>query len=1755
MSSLNTLWKGDYPIQADVVVICPCDACPDQVSWWKNEFASKFPNCRVSLYMLELWDRLPGVFVAGKMQHEATRLLDSLDTLRKDDSKLPIMFIAQDIAGIFLKESLVIGSRYSESSKNICRRTKAIVFICSPHRTGSIKELDLALVRLVLAKKKIPEREAWKSASDLRDWVISTNDDFLATKIPLSSLILSTMSTSSDPDLRIFDQFTSSMLTPLEWLWGTGVSYDQVAKAIPWAELNLEGIIHENGEKLAYELRNLLSVAVPQYPAQELFPGQGLSGLDKFEQWKLSQGFRVLLLDLPHNGMDITSNVLANLIEPVAGPFSGRRLLYFVFKATDTHLNSIESMLVTLLCQLINYSQQLGREKLIDEIRATISTLPPSEFWKIDDLYFLFIDILLEIQASGAQVPVAILIGSLDKAPTSCIWLFRKLQLVAKDCELDIKVVGTVSDSSWLPSKDEIDVPILKVVDTPMDCDNTSQELNLKCLTGTGSHFAHCTDNNLNTTGVYISEVDGWSSLIRERPQLYACRKLLVELHQSCIHDWDLCQLIISWLRVADLPLSQSSVEKYLSELLPASVQKILDSVSLSITSADREWASSILEVLLYSFRPLTLSELSMINSPTKTKRDSVRSLSQRLSYVFKGLVTIQSGKVHLAHHDLRDLLLKRNNANSEYHIAIHEEKQVHQRLAKSCLAYLSSSEGEAAMSEGLVSPGPPFLDDRDNLLYYAVRYWPMHGIAADFNEATSSKLLRDFMENDGKRIGLWAMTYRSLDPLGLPNPLYPEPADPNDALLIFSKYNLGSFISPVMTRFQSLPSSKVKRSYALSIALGSDNTGLATRLGMDTSKEVADIPILAAIEIGHAKSISSFTSGVNDGTVPMKSIHPILSRAATLDMADFIRQLIKATENNTMDWDTEVPHTDGVSISPMYYAAQRNSLGVVDALLLSEKVRVRSIIWALLEDQDMEIIWISTCKFGYSEILTKLLQFSFSNEHISDETKFKCHQQAVQSAIKYGQHKILELLLQSKPQVDEQDRVNRDKMALRSAISSNRTMCCLSLIAHLKSQLGSDDTLIIQAIEMQNIQVCNELLRHTQRSTMEDKIGSFLSKAISTNSLPIVQAVYNRAEALGMEDITPMTEALGHTVKELIRLKDDFHDVLLWIYPRAVRNNNPKHLMVYDRTPLFNAAFQGTAWLCRALIEANVDVNGVGDSDMWYPIHAAADNVLITRMLIAAGADIDKKNSKGSTALKLALQWSCLDVVEALLEANPSQQTLSTGFVEAIQQGKTEIAERIIQANIRLSYPMPGANVDSILHRIVLSGHLSLVKLILEYNVNIDQATGRQKITPLCCIRETTDEGIVRMLVNRGADIEGAETNSPTPLSMAAFSNNIPAAKFLINRGAKVDAENLKSGPFHTACRHGSIDMVKLLRKRANVNKPLQTTSGTPLQAALLRKNKQWKNDIISYLLEDPDIDLGQKSAFWGDNVVGLACLTSDISLVQKLINHKAQTTSGDHLARKPIHFALYRTREHVELLLEHGGSLDSVDIMKRHALHFAAASGQLDTVKFVLERRSDLVNCGDCDNWTPLLWALRASHFWEVNQDTLLEIIRVLIREGAEKVIEGDGLDRSWTPLRLAVYYDLRKDIIDILTPNESELKGVEDPQAWRVGGRKKGVPSRGGYCDACLLMLWGVYHECIECADVSYCLCFKCYVSRDVVHPDHTFFSKGSEEEIEEEIEEENRDEEEEEDDEDMDSQEDDDEDTDSDGDSDGDMDIDE
>ena len=506
--------------------------------------------------------------------------------------------------------------------------------------------------------------------------------------------------------------------------------------------------------------------------------------------------------------------------------------------------------------------------------------------------------------------------------------------------------------------------------------------------------------------------------------------------------------------------------------------------------------------------------------------------------------------------------------------------------------------------------------------------------------------------------------------------------------------------------------------------------------------------------------------------------------------------------------------------------------------------------------------------------------------------------------------------------------------------------------------------------------------------------------------------------------------------------------------------------------TVLYNAAYSGFVAVVNCLVANNADVNALNPSPPgWRPIHAAHDNPKIIRLLATSGkVEIDAKTGTQRTALFLASEKGEIESVRELLKYKPDLNCVVDGktcLSRAAEKGYEDIAVMLLEAGTDPCHPETRTANRLLLHCSTEKNCENLLKRLVQYNFQID-GTDKFGCTALNCLRKGTTVAILQLLINRGASIDTADFSGDTPLSKAIEHDQEHNVEYLLSRGANANAPcGFFCTPIRLACARGSLNMIKLLqRKGADLTHINQRRKGTLFQTAcnrsMYQEGREAKDSdrgaIRRYLIENTDSIAQQSDSSWGTNLHA-ACLWADLDIVKLLLERKAPIDVPDSFARRPIHMALYRTLDFVNLLEQEGAEIFCEDKLQRSALHFAVVSGRLDLVKYILNKRPELVNRGDCDRWTPLMWAVRRCLLFGTRSEERSDIIMELKNRGASIETEGGGTGQTWTAYKIAKYYGLTNEILQLV-----RAEGEEEDFDLNI---REGKTYEDWCCDACLMV----------------------------------------------------------------------------------------
>ena len=192
--------------------------------------------------------------------------------------------------------------------------------------------------------------------------------------------------------------------------------------------------------------------------------------------------------------------------------------------------------------------------------------------------------------------------------------------------------------------------------------------------------------------------------------------------------------------------------------------------------------------------------------------------------------------------------------------------------------------------------------------------------------------------------------------------------------------------------------------------------------------------------------------------------------------------------------------------------------------------------------------------------------------------------------------------------------------------------------------------------------------------------------------------------------------------------------------------------------------------------------------------------------ILIKSGASLDAANAAGQTLLTIAANRGNPALVKKLLERGAPvdaknktglttlMELSSRGYSPAADNWKTEIINLLLKSGANPNTVVESEyGCDSPLIYAARFGQLDFVKLLLSYkaDANLKCRDGSNALNQLSSDSNPNYGALVKILVDAGADVKAAGESGVTPLMTAVDARDIQAVKFLLGKGAPVNAQD----------------------------------------------------------------------------------------------------------------------------------------------------------------------------------------------------------------------------------------------------------------------------------------------------------------------------------------------------------------------------
>jgi ankyrin repeat protein len=398
----------------------------------------------------------------------------------------------------------------------------------------------------------------------------------------------------------------------------------------------------------------------------------------------------------------------------------------------------------------------------------------------------------------------------------------------------------------------------------------------------------------------------------------------------------------------------------------------------------------------------------------------------------------------------------------------------------------------------------------------------------------------------------------------------------------------------------------------------------------------------------------------------------------------------------------------------------------------------------------------------------------------------------------------VMTHLLATGVDVNSTDRIGRSLLHRAAAHNKNAAVVAMLIDAGADVVARDEDgnTPCHSAARNKNVEVMRQLIPLCDINAVNDAGETpCFEAALSSNSVVLESLIRAGAnlDAVTNDDMTVMAEAVYHHDEKSVELLVDAN-----VDVNTVEPND-------DWTALHVAAAGCNHRLIAKLIAAGADVNArnsIGETPCHMLQHggkAKADDAMHSiALLMAANADVHVADDDGSTPLHYAARGGLTECVSLLLKAGADiEAKTGLGWSPLLCANDVAVAAVLIAANANLKhvdrvgrsachhaafYPRvlalliaAGANP----HRRGKNGETALH---LAADGNKSSVTMSLLIDPA---EEIDCSASMSMLINAGADVNQADNDGNCPAHWAARSSRVDNLKFLLEHGAQFNQRN----------------------------------------------------------------------------------------------------------------------------------------------------------------------------------------------------------------------------------------------------------------------------------------------------------------------------------------------------------------------------
>lgn len=407
--------------------------------------------------------------------------------------------------------------------------------------------------------------------------------------------------------------------------------------------------------------------------------------------------------------------------------------------------------------------------------------------------------------------------------------------------------------------------------------------------------------------------------------------------------------------------------------------------------------------------------------------------------------------------------------------------------------------------------------------------------------------------------------------------------------------------------------------------------------------------------------------------------------------------------------------------------------------------------------------------------------------------------------------------------------------------------------------------------------------------------------------------------------------------------------------------------------------AEKGDGTAVAALLKKGADANKP-QPDGATALHWAAhwNDVALAKKLVAAGAKPNAANDYGVTPIFLAAVNGSADMLDVLLtaggDANTARPTGETALMTAVRSGNAAAVARLLKAGAKPN-AVQASKGQSALMWAVADGNVEVAKTLIEggADLKLRSAAG---YTPLMFAARHGSVDMAKLLLSKGDDKEATAKDGSTPLLIATVKANTALASYLLDQGARPDGDLKAAGYSPLMWAAGTYEVIPMTYKGIDAEGEWGTFAGIPDRAAKISLIKQLiakganVNAQGSKMLPQmsPHNGGGARPPHTGAPAIVIAAQSGDAEVMRLLLangaNPKLTAKDGqtavmaavEGIVENSLVISEAQRIEAARLALDLGVNVEAEDDKGYRAMHVAAKAGYHDAIKFLMAKGADL-------------------------------------------------------------------------------------------------------------------------------------------------------------------------------------------------------